>query len=82
VGDMEILVPLAGFIDTAAELARLDKEISKLEKDIAGLNGKLSNESFVSKAPEAVVNKEKERLAANQSALEKLQQQREKIAAM
>ena len=82
VGDMEILVPMAGFIDTDAELARLDKEIGKLEKDIAGLNGKLSNENFVSKAPEAVVNKEKERLAANNNALEKLQQQREKIAAM
>ena len=82
VGEMEILVPLAGFIDTDAELARLDKEIGKLEKEIGGLKGKLSNESFVSKAPEAVVNKEKDRLATNNSALEKLQQQREKIAAM
>ena len=80
VGDMEILVPMAGFIDKDAEIARLDKEIDKLQKDIERLNAKLSNASFVDKAPVDVVDKEKERLAANQSAIDKLQQQKQKIA--
>lgn len=82
VGEMEILVPMAGFIDKDAEIARLDKEIAKLEKDIASINGKLSNDNFVSKAPEAVVAKEKERLTAASSAVEKLNVQKEKIAAI
>lgn len=82
VGEMEILVPMAGFIDKEAELGRLDKEISKLEEDIKRLNGKLSNANFVDKAPAAVVDKEKERLASSQSAVEKLVQQKDRIAAI
>ncbi|MGH1484798.1 MAG: valine--tRNA ligase [Cellvibrionaceae bacterium] len=79
VGEMEILVPMAGFIDKEAEVARLDKEIEKLQKETGRLNGKLNNANFVDKAPAAVVDKEKEKLAAAGSALEKLQQQKEKI---
>ncbi len=79
VGDMEILVPMAGFIDKDAEIARLDKEIAKLADEVKRLNGKLSNANFVDKAPAAVVDKEKERLTAAESAMEKLQQQKEKI---
>ena len=79
VGEMELLVPMAGFIDKEAEIARLDKEIGKLEEEAKRLNGKLSNASFVDKAPAAVVEKEKERLISTQSALEKLQQQKSKI---
>ncbi|MGH1439082.1 MAG: valine--tRNA ligase [Cellvibrionaceae bacterium] len=82
VGEMEILVPMAGFIDKEAELGRLDKEINKLEEDIKRLNGKLSNANFVDKAPAAVVDKEKERLASSQSAVEKLVQQKDRIAAI
>lgn len=82
VGNMEILVPMAGFIDKEAEIARLNKEIEKLNKESARITGKLSNASFVDKAPEAVVNKEKEKLADYNTALEKLQTQVEKIKAM
>jgi len=74
-GEMEILVPLAGLIDIDAEVARLNKEIEKLEKDVARIEGKLANPNFVDKAPEAVVNKEKEKLVQAQSALKKLKQQ-------
>ncbi len=82
VGDMEILVPMAGFIDKEAELARLNKEIEKLNKEAARINGKLGNANFVDRAPAAVVEKEKEKLADYTGALEKLQTQAEKIQAM
>ena len=82
VGDMEVLVPMAGLVDKDAELARLDKEIQKLDKDIQRLSGKLSNPGFTDKAPAAVVEKERDKLSQQQSALGKLQQQRETIAAL
>ena len=50
-------------IDIAKELERLDKEKTRLDGEIKGLNGKLSNESFVSKAPAAVVEQERAKLA-------------------
>ncbi|CDG16370.1 valine--tRNA ligase [Xenorhabdus doucetiae] len=78
----EVLIPMAGLIDKGAELARLDKEIEKLDKEISSIAGKLANESFVSRAPEAVVAKERERLATNNAAKEKLLAQKETIAAL
>ncbi|WP_428820665.1 valine--tRNA ligase [Microbulbifer sp. MCCC 1A16149] len=80
VGDLELLVPMAGLIDVAAESARLQKEIDKLDKEIARVNGKLNNPKFVDKAPEAVVNKEKDRLVEFESARSRLQQQLEEIS--
>jgi valyl-tRNA synthetase len=74
-GDMEIRVPLAGFVDVKAEQARLQKEIARLDADITKLTAQLANERFVANAPPAVVAKERERLAANQSALAQLQAQ-------
>ncbi|GMG86734.1 valine--tRNA ligase [Biformimicrobium ophioploci] len=79
VGEMEILVPMAGLIDVAAESARLNKEIEKLGKDLARVEGKLNNPKFVDKAPEEVVAKEKAKLADMQSALARYQQQLETI---
>ncbi len=80
VGNMSVLIPMAGLIDKDAELARLSKAIEKLEKDVQRTEGKLSNEKFVSKAPEAVINKEKDKLAEANSALEKLIEQKQQIA--
>lgn len=79
VGDMSLLIPLAGLIDKDAELARLQKNIQKLEQEGQRISGKLSNEKFVAKAPDAVVNKEKEKLAEAKSALASLQTQADKI---
>jgi valyl-tRNA synthetase len=62
VDTLEIHIPLADIINTEAEIDRLTKEIGKLEKDKVRSQGKLSNEKFVSKAPPAVINQEKERL--------------------
>jgi valyl-tRNA synthetase len=78
-GELEILVPLAGLIDVAAEQARLGKEIDKLQAEIAKVTGQLANERFVANAPEAVVQRERERLAAAQASLAQLQQQLAKL---
>ena len=80
VGDMEILVPMAGLIDKDAELARLNKEIEKLKKELQSVQGKLNNEKFVSKAPEAVVAKEKAKLVEIETSFKKLEQQKLSIA--
>ena len=64
----KIIIPLEGLIDPELELSRLTKELSKVENDIKIINSKLSNEQFVAKAPEAVIIKEKDKLA---SAVEK-----------
>ncbi|MDR2787522.1 MAG: valine--tRNA ligase [Candidatus Accumulibacter sp.] len=66
-------------IDLAAERARLEKEIEKQEKQAAQAKAKLENESFIARAPEAVVAQEKERLAQSAATLEKLRGQWEKI---
>ena len=76
VGKMEILIPLEGLIDKDAEIARLDKEIVKLDKIIKQSSGKLSNENYVAKAPADVVAKEREKLAELEQAMSQLTQQR------
>ncbi len=81
-GQLEVLVPMAGLIDKAAELARLQKEIDKLTKEQQRLNGKLSNEKFVAKAPAEVVEKEKSKLKEAADALSKLQEQIARIEAL
>jgi valyl-tRNA synthetase len=73
---------MAGLIDKDAELKRLDKEITKLRADIERIENKLANPSFVDKAPEAVVRKERGRLADQTAALANLSTQRERIAAL
>ncbi|MBD3611565.1 MAG: valine--tRNA ligase [Hydrogenovibrio crunogenus] len=80
VGEMKILIPMAGLIDKEAELSRLSKEIKRLEGEVKRFTGKLSNESFVSKAPEAVVEKEKQKLQDTEIALKNLKDQYEKIS--
>ncbi|MDI5984790.1 valine--tRNA ligase [Halomonas sp. M4R5S39] len=82
VGDMEVLVPMADLIDKEAELARLAREIDKQDKLIGGIEKKLSNESFVAKAPDAVVEKERGKLADFQATRKLLVEQRDKIATL
>ena len=82
VGDMEVLVPMADLIDLDAEVDRLNKEIGKLEKEISKLSGKLGNQKFVANAPEAVVNKEKEKLEKADNSLHQLKEQLEKIQSL
>ncbi|CRY54716.1 valyl-tRNA synthetase [Yersinia intermedia] len=78
----EVLIPMAGLIDKATELDRLAKEVTKLEAEIERIESKLSNEGFVARAPEAVVAKERERMAACADAKQKLIEQQATIAAL
>ncbi len=67
-------------IDIAAERERVAKEIARLEGEVAKAEGKLGNESFVARAPAAVVDQERARLAGFRVTLEKLRPQLEKLA--
>jgi valyl-tRNA synthetase len=78
-GSLEIMIPMAGLIDKNAELARIAKALDKLEKDFARTQGKLSNEKFVSNAPEAVIEKEQAKLADFTMQMGKLHEQRSSI---
>ncbi len=80
VGEMQLLIPLAGLIDKQAELARLQKNIHRLEQDAQRIQAKLANENFIARAPETVVNKERDKLADTESALGSLRTQAERIA--
>jgi len=75
VGDMEVLVPMAGLIDVDAEMARLGREQDKLTKEIGRLSGKLGNAKFVDNAPADVVAREKEKLSNAETTLHQLQDQ-------
>jgi valyl-tRNA synthetase len=79
VGGMKALIPLSGLIDKAAETARLDKEIAKLRKDAERGATKLDNADFLSRAPAAVVEKERARVAELQTAIARLEEQLAKI---
>ncbi|OAT82217.1 valine--tRNA ligase [Desulfotomaculum copahuensis] len=73
-GGAEIFVPLKGLIDLDRETARLEKELAVLGKDLARVRGKLGNAAFLSKAPAAVVEKERAKeteLAVKYGAVEK-----------
>lgn len=82
VGDMEVLVPMADLIDKEQEIARLKKELEKLAQEKNRLQGKLSNPNFVDRAPEAVVQKERDKLSSAESAVTKLQSQLNSVEGM
>ena len=82
VDQLKLLIPMAGLIDKEAEMQRLSKQIEKLTTQVKSLQGKLSNKGFTDKAPAAVVEAEQQKLNDASAALESMQAQREKIAAM
>ncbi|MBI3978125.1 MAG: valine--tRNA ligase [Chloroflexi bacterium] len=69
-----VYLPLAGLLDLSAERARVEKELAEARQEIARLEAKLGNPQFVAKAPPAVVDKERERLAAARDRLAKLEE--------
>jgi valyl-tRNA synthetase len=79
VGELKILIPLAGLIDKNAELARLGKELAKLRANIERGEAKLQNPNFVERAPTTVVEKERLRVENMRSALQQLEHEDEKI---
>lgn len=82
VGQLKVLVPMKGLIDPTAELNRLAKAQEKLTKQAESLRSKLSNESFVSKAPANVVESEKAKLAEMDSQLAEMAKQVELLKAI
>ncbi|MDY3296785.1 valine--tRNA ligase [Selenomonas sp.] len=70
---VEIFLPLKGLIDVEKETARLTKEIDKLGKELKKLNGKLSNEGFLKKAPAQVVEGERAKLAGYEEKMKSLE---------
>ena len=82
VGQLKVLVPMKGLIDPTAELNRLAKAQEKLIKQAESLRSKLSNESFVSKAPANVVESEKAKLAEMDSQLAEMHKQIEQLKAI
>ena len=78
-GDLRLALHIE--IDVEAEAERLAKEIARLQSEITKANAKLSNESFVARAPAAVVQQERERLTEFSSVLSRLQGQRDRLLA-
>ena len=77
--EFSVLMSLDDLMDYEKERARLNDEIKRLESEIKRASGKLNNENFVSKAPEAVVNEEREKLANYEDLLEKTKASLEEI---
>ena len=69
---VELFVPLAGLIDLELEKNRLNKEIDRLDKQVKGLSQKLQNEQYLQKAPENVVQQDRDKLKNFTEKLEKL----------
>ncbi|HCW67332.1 MAG TPA: valine--tRNA ligase [Thalassospira lucentensis] len=82
VDGVTVFVSVADFIDVAAEKSRLEKEIQGKAKYIKGQEGKLSNENFVSRAPDHIVATEKAKLEEAKDTLAKLNEAYDRIAAM
>lgn len=70
--DVEIFVPIEGLIDIKAEFEKLDREEGKLNKELKKINGKLSNSTFLEKAPLDVIQKERDKLSECNSKMEKI----------
>ena len=70
---VEIYLPLAGLVDLEQEVARLRKAMAGTEEEIQRARGMLANEGFVSKAPEHVVQQQRDRLAEQQERRERLE---------
>ena len=79
VGDLKVMVPLAGLIDLEAERGRIGKEVDKAQQELEKIDKKLSNEAFIAKAPASVVNKDRKRAAELQTTLKTLQKQIEAL---
>jgi valyl-tRNA synthetase len=79
VGELTILVPMAGLIDADAEIDRLTKRIAKIREDHAKISKKLANESFVKNAPPEVVAQDRERIAEFDRQLASIEAQLERV---
>ena len=81
IDEATVFVAVAELIDLAAEKARLDKEIVKQQREIGRFEKKLANESFLSKAPQSVVDGEREKLSSAHATLTRLKKAHERVLA-
>ena len=81
-GNLQILVPMAGLVDVEAELARLDRRRSRVEQDLARSEAKLGRESFVQNAPAEVVRQEQARVEDFRRELAQLAERLERVASL
>jgi valyl-tRNA synthetase len=77
--DTEVVIPMESMVDLEAEKTRLRKEIAQARADLERLSARLSDSTFLSKAPATVVDKEREKLAERQDKLARLEQQLAKL---
>ena len=73
--ESEVVIPLAGIVDIEAEKKRLNQEAAEVTRDIDRLEARMADESFLGKAPAAIVAKEKERLQSQKDRLERLKKE-------
>lgn len=76
---IEAVIPLSSLVDPEKEKARVQKEIERISGDIARANSKLTNEGFLAKAPQSVVDEEKAKLASAEEMLGKLRERLETL---
>jgi valyl-tRNA synthetase len=79
IGSLRVFVPLSGIVDIAGEKTRLQKEIVKVKKDLEQSSKKLSNRDFMEKAAEAIIKKEEEKLNDSQERLAALETAENKL---
>ncbi len=77
--DAELFIPMEQLVDIEKELARVAKEMEKAQKALAAAEGKLKNENFTSRAPEAVVNAEREKAEKARALIAQLQETRKRL---
>ena len=77
--DAKLYIPMGQLVDVEKELARIAKELEKAQKGLSGIEGKLSNEKFTSRAPEAVVNAEREKAEKLKALIAQLKESEEKL---
>ncbi|NJO15399.1 MAG: valine--tRNA ligase [Thioploca sp.] len=82
VGELRVLIPLAGLIDKDAELNRLQKEMGKLHQELEKCQNKLNNPNFLTRAPQEIIDKEQQRVAEMNASLQQLNAQAERIRAI
>jgi valyl-tRNA synthetase len=77
--ESEVVIPMASMVDLEAERKRLEKEIEETQNEVARLEARLKDKAFLSKAPPAVVDKERQKLATGKDKLKRLKQSLNKL---
>jgi valyl-tRNA synthetase len=82
VGELKILIPLKGLVDVEEELARLNKQLEREQRDLRKSEGKLGNKRFIDNAPEAVVEQERQRLSSHRANVQNFEEQLSRLESL